>query len=145
MSNLFSRFNIQDIFDRDPDKFEPHPYRAWAVIFSIGTIIIILALFAHLSLYFYMHTDGSFKSADILITEEARLNRKGLTEVVALFEKKNTEFQSLVASSSQITNPSGAVGRAQASSTPTNKQSSAASPKTTTPKNGTSTVPITVE
>lgn len=107
MSNIFSRLKIQDIFDRDPDKFEPRPRRAWAVIFSVMVVLIFLMLVAHFYFYFYMRTDSSFKSDEsVLITNEAKLNRKGLGEITAMFEAKNAKFQELLASPSKIADPS---------------------------------------
>lgn len=114
MPNSFSRLKIQYIFDRDPNKFEPHPHRAWAIIFSAGVVASILILIAHLYLYFYMRTDSSFKPDDSsLITSEVKLNRSGLTDVTNMLEVKNAQFQDLLVSRSQISDPSLGTDHAQ--------------------------------
>lgn len=107
MPNPFSRFKIQDIFDYDPNKFEPHPHRAWAIIFSVGVAVSILMLIVHSYLYLYMRTDGSFKPDDSsLATNEIKLNRNGLTEVTNMLEAKNAQFQDLLVSAPKIADPS---------------------------------------
>lgn len=137
MSNLFSRFKIQDILDRDTDKFEPHPRRAWAAVFSLATTLITLVLVSHLYLYFYMRTDGSFKPDDSSVgVTEVKLNRKGLTEVNAMFEAKNTQFEDLLVSPPKIVDPSD-MGREVA---PTNQSVIVSPQKKTLPKNTTSTL-----
>lgn len=111
MSNKFSQFKIQDIFDRDLDKFEPHPHRAWAVIFFAEVVLIMLVLVSHVYLYVYMHTDSSFKPNDSSLgINEVKLNRKGLVVVTAMFEARNARFQDLLASPPKITDPSEGVG-----------------------------------
>lgn len=126
MLNIFSQLKIRNLLDRDPDKCEPHPRKAWAIIFSAMIILIVLVLIANLSFYAYMRTDTSFKSGDSSpAAGEAKLNRKGLAEITALFEGKKAEFQNLLASPPHITDPSLAdsslkkVNLKNASSTPT--------------------------
>jgi hypothetical protein len=112
MSNIFSRLKIQDIFDRDPDKFEPHPRRAWAIIFSAGIVLIILVLVFQLSFYVYMHSERSFKPDDSSLgINEVKLNRKGLAEVTAMFETKNAQFQDLLVSAPKVADPSAIAQR----------------------------------
>lgn len=107
MFNPLSQLKIQNLLDRDPNKFELHPYRAWAVIFSVAIVLIILILSAHLYFYAYMRTDSSFKPDDSSVEiNEVKLNRKGLAEITALFEEKKVEFQNLLASPPHITDPS---------------------------------------
>jgi hypothetical protein len=139
MPNLLSRFKIQDILDRDTDKFEPRPRRAWAAVFSLATTLITLVLVSHLYLYLYMHTDGSFKPDDSSVgVIEVKLNRKGLTEVNAMFEAKNTQFEDLLVSPPKIVDPSEGMSREVA---PTNQSAIVVSPqKKTLPKNTASTL-----
>lgn len=104
---MFSRFKIQDIFDYDKDKFEPRPYRAWAVIFFVEIILIVLVLTLHLYISTYMRSSDSFKpGSNSVEAGDAKLNRRGLTEVITMFEVKNAQFQNLLASQPQITDPS---------------------------------------
>ncbi len=128
MSNPLSRIKIQDIFDRDPNKFEPHPHRAWAIIFSVGFVVSILIVVAHLYVYLYMRTDSSFKPDDSsLVTSEVKLNRSGLTEVTNMLEAKNAQFQDLLVSPPKISDPSFGAGHPQLLPAP-------ASPSTITPQ-----------
>lgn len=107
MFNSFFHLKIQRFLDRDPNKFELHPHRAWAVIFSIAAILITLVLVFHLSFYTYMHTDSSFKPDDSFVEiNEVKLNRKGLAEVTSMFETKNAQFQSFLVSPPKIMDPS---------------------------------------
>lgn len=106
MFNPLSQLKIQNLLDRDPDKFEPHPHRAWAVIFSIAAIFITLVLVSHLYIYTYMRTGSSFKPDDSSLGgSDVKLNRKGLAEITAMFEAKNAQFQSLLVSPPQIADP----------------------------------------
>lgn len=107
MSDIFSQLKIRNILDRDPDKFEPRPEGAWAVIFSATIVLIVLILVVNISFYAYIRADTSFNSDDSSpVTNEVKLNRKGLAEITALFETKNTQFQNLLASPPKIADPS---------------------------------------
>lgn len=133
MSNLFSRFQIQDILDYDQDKFEPHPYRAWAVIFFIGVIFVILVLTIHLYLYVHMRSGESFKSDDgPSAINTTKLNRKGLTEAIAAFEMKDAQFQKLLESPPEISDPSSFGGQSSSVKPIMNMPMNNATPKTST-------------
>lgn len=107
MPSKFSHIKLQDLFDRDPDKFEPHPRRVWAIIFFSETILIVFALAAHLYLYDYVREDTSYKTGgDSSSVSETKLNRKGLADIISMFEAKNTQFQALLESSPKIADPS---------------------------------------
>ena len=107
MPNRFSQFNTRDIFDRDAGKFEPRPYRAWAIIFFIGVFLSVSVLFGHFFLYEYMRSNDSFKPDEgFAAVGEIKLDRKSLSEVAALFEKKNKEFENLLVSAPSIPDPS---------------------------------------
>jgi hypothetical protein len=107
MSNKFSHIKLQDFFDRDPDKFEPNPRKAWAAIFFLEIILIVFVLAAHIYLYNHTRTDTSYKTgADSAGRSEAKLNRKGLAGIMAMFEAKSVQFQKLIESSPQIADPS---------------------------------------
>jgi hypothetical protein len=107
ITNLFARLKTQDILDHDPSKFEPRPRRAWAVIFFAGIILIITALVAHLYVYLYMRADSSFMpDGNSPGMNDTKLNRKGLAEVIAIFQAKSVQFQDLLASPPKIPDPS---------------------------------------
>ncbi len=107
MPNPFSRFTIQDIIDRDAEKLEPHPRRVWAGIFFAEIVLIFFVLLAHSYVYNYMRTNGSFQQDDNPpAVTGAKLNRKGLAEVTAMFDKKNARFQELLLSSPAVADPS---------------------------------------
>lgn len=115
MSHPFSRIQIQDMFDRDPAKFEPYPRRAWAIIFFAAMVAGMSVLTAHLYFYLYMRTDSSFKLDDSSLSagSEVKLNRSGLMEVTNMLEVKKAQFQNLLVSSSPIADPSIELGRPQ--------------------------------
>jgi cytoskeletal protein RodZ len=140
MSNIFSRIKIQNLFDQDSDKFNPNPHRAWVIIFSISILCIILVLVGNWYCYNYMHREEFLKKDDTSTPpKEIKLDRKGLTEVIGLLEARSAQFQSLLSSPSQVTDPS--VGKQ--SSTPSTVGTS--TPKNIPPKNTTNTLPAVSE
>lgn len=108
MINFFSRFKIQAILDNDPNKFEPRPRRAWVIIFSCWVILIVFILIGNFYTYTYMRTNGSFQiTASSTPDAELRLNRRGLTESIKIFEAKNLQSQNFLSLPLEITDPSG--------------------------------------
>ncbi len=139
MPNIFSQLKIQNILDRDPDKFEPRPRRAWAIIFFAGVVLIALSLSANLYAYFSVRADSSFKSdGGSSEKSEVKLNRKDLAEIIAALLAKNLQFQNLLASSPKIADPSLGAGSQdhpadQGAVSPKKKTSSKKSPVTPVP------------
>ncbi|MBI2120033.1 MAG: hypothetical protein HYT94_00215 [Parcubacteria group bacterium] len=106
MSNFLSKIKIKNIFDRDPNKFELRPNRAWAAIFLAGTILSAATLALHFFLYAFSSDSRAVKTEDAAAGDGVRLNRKGLANVSEMFEAKNVQFQNILTSPLQIADPS---------------------------------------
>lgn len=106
MAKLFSKFNIQDILDNDPDKAELHPHRAWLLMFVAEVVFIIVVLVLHIYGYYYMRTGRSYKTENhVAAMSGVKLNRNGLEEVTRMFEDKNKEFNDLLTSFPYVADP----------------------------------------
>lgn len=107
MFNITSRVNIKNIFDRDPNKFELRPDRPWAVIFFVGTALSTAILAAHFFIYVSLSSTANTRLENSEAEPEViRLNRKGLSDTAKMFETKDKQFQELLSSPPQITDPS---------------------------------------
>jgi hypothetical protein len=112
MKNFF-QCKICNFFDRDSEKFEPHPRFFWAVIFIAEFSALLFVLGVNFFTYQYVRTDDSFKTEEKSVEgveEKTELNRQGLREVVLLFEEKKSQFQNLTVSPIKIADPSLSVG-----------------------------------
>lgn len=114
MTNPFSRINLRNLFDRDPNKIEPHPKRAWGIIFFFGTILSVAVVLLHY--FFYISASSVRESGDEGLAQEkqVRLNKKGLADVIATFEAKSLLFEEITSHPEQIPDPSLLTGQENA-------------------------------
>lgn len=86
---------FKELRDRDISKVETNPYRDWSVILAAAGIFFIISVVFHARMFVGVQRD-SFLESFVPETKPLLLDRKGIENVIEMYDTKAARLDTLI-------------------------------------------------